>query len=86
METKMFYTLIKRDAVIGKNKIPINEYARGVIYGLMTAYSEENKRYSIMPSNDGFVLRMVGNEKQYAYFKNTVENIYPDVCVFNYEI
>lgn len=85
MEFKMYYTLIKKDAVIGKKGIPINEYARGVIYGVMTACAEEHKRYSILPIDEGKVYRMVGTEQQYADFKQTVENMYPNACIFNYD-
>ncbi len=86
MEIKMFYTLVKKDGTIGKKKVPINEYAIGVIYGIMTACAEENKRYTGKVIDDGRVLRMVGTEKQYNDFKRLVKNIYPDACIFNYKM
>ena len=81
MEKKIFKTLVKDHHV----KYGRNAYIRGRISGIQLMVCEGHKTH-INKGIDGGILNVCEcYPEQYERFTEIVEEIYPGLCIFNYE-
>lgn len=82
MEEKMkVLTLIKYNHKFGCNK-----YVMGRISGIGYLLSDFCSRYSITKDDNGFILAHDFSADDYDEFVQIVEELYPGLCVFNYQM
>lgn len=83
MEKKTYLTCVKADHKLGKN-----EYVLGMINGIGHVLCEEPNEGSLasVQTSDGSMILMNDcTEEQYQNFAQTIEKLYPGLCIFDYE-
>ena len=79
---RMFYTLVKADHKLGGNT-----YILGRISGIKSVLCDEDYKIAIanMKKDNGTILSVLTTNEQYEKFTKYIEDIYPDLCIFDYK-
>lgn len=93
MGNKKFKTLVKK-YYLSRNgkKVKCNDYILGKISGIACVlFKEESNRYAIIRQYDdnnraiGDILTHVTTQEQYDEFTKIVDDLYPELCIFDYK-
>lgn len=80
-ERKTMITLIK-----GGHKHLKDEFILGRISGIGYCMSGFERGYVIMHVEEGSIYKRKFTEEEYEEFSKVIEELYPGLCEFNYEI
>ena len=80
-ERKTKFTLIK-----GVHKHGNNEFILGRISGIGYCMSECVRGFANIGIEEGIIYKHKFTEDEYEKFSKVIEELYPGLCVFNYEI
>lgn len=73
-------TLIRKDHKLGNNA-----YVRGRISGIQSVICPRKIEFGNGRNEEGFILVAECTPEKYDDFMNTVENMYPGLCKFDYK-
>lgn len=72
--------------ILANHKFGKNEYVHGRVSGIMdmTCCNKINEDYAIIENEVGIILTVKTTEERYDQFCDTIEKLYPGLCVFGY--
>ena len=84
MEKQFFETIVN-----GNHKLGCNEYVMGKISGIEYALCGQGAKkqfpWDYNPETGNHRMKTFCTEEEYTNFTNTIEYLYPGLCIFNYQ-
>lgn len=85
MEKKIFNTLLRKQHMFGYNKY-VKGRISGISFVICGGMDSEDIPCANTLDDNGFVLRRLCTPKQYEEFTKIVEELYPELCEFDYQM